>query len=478
MIYLFKEEFNTQKLNLYLNVAARGFVLLQVNDKRYERNIIDMISSMCPTIAFDLKETDFRDGIEYLKTNKEVQVLLYHSLNSHNEKLRSILEKINLSRDLLLAQDRIVVFIVPRYAAFMIQDEFPDLYSYFSLKEVYIKDYPLLFDFIFPDKKYLITKKSQNEFKNFFFASKEGIEERLDYYMQKKVKEAELVRLKKDFEEYLGSFHLVPDEYDKRYYYTLLLRMASVCVVQEDYKYAMEKYDEIVTSPIVLSSYQGIYYETWMQKADIYFKQRNYKEAIEVYKYVISMIADQHDYENVDIFLEYVVKICSRMAICCASMKAYEDANNLMHGALNWAEQRSDEAQLFSLIYNQIVLAICEGNIEETTICLQFDSLKKLCGCEVQNAMYLSLYAWYRGIICGHRRHALNYAYEALKLKRKNLNENDVRIAESHYLISILHLLGGETEHAVECRKKGVNILSNYQFEKERIDAMKKGILE
>ena len=470
---MFKDEFNTQKLELYLKFSERGFVLLQVNDKRYERSIINMVSSMCSTIVFDLKETDFRDGIEYLKVNKEVQVLLYHSLNSHNENLKNVLEKINLSRDLLLVQDRIIVFIVPQYVAFMIQDEFPNLYSYFSLKEVYIKEYPLLFEFIFPDKKYLITKERQSEFKKFFFASGEGIEERLDYYVQKKVKERELTILKSKFNEYLETFCLQTDEYDWRYYYTILLRMANVCVVQEDYEYALELYDKIVTAPIVLSQYQGIYYEAWIQKADVYFKQRKYETAIDLYKALISMVARQHDYDNVDIFLEYVTKICSRMAICYAIKKEYDSANNLMHGALKWAEQREDEAECFAIIYNQIVLAILEGNIEDAIIRPKFESLKQLISCDIQDAFYLSIYAWYRGIIGGHRRHALKYACEALTLKRENFIENDVRIAESHYLISLLYLLGDETERAMECRKKCLNILNNYEFEKERIDVIK-----
>lgn len=474
MRYLFKDEFNTQKLNLYLNVSTRGFILLQVNDKRYERSIIDMVSSIRPTIVFDLKEADFRESIEYLKTDKEAQVILYHSLNSHNEKLKNILEKINLSRDLLLVQDRIVVFIVPRYVAFMIQDEFPNLYSYFSLKEVYIKEYPLLFDFIFPDKKYLITKASQNEFKKFFFTSAEGIEERLDYYMQKKVKDRELKRLKKDFNEYMETFHLQTGKHDRRYYYTLLLRMAGVCAMQGDYAYAVDMCNQIVTAPIVLSAYQRIYYEAWLQKADIYFEQRKYETAIELYEDVVSMIVHQHECEDEDFFLEYVIKIYSRMAICYAILGDYTYADNLLQGSLKWAEQRKDAEECFSLIYNQIILAIYEGNIEETTIYAQFETLKKLSGCEVQNALYLSLYAWYMGIIGGHRRQALDYAYEALTLKRENLVENDVRIAESHYLISILHLLGDEVERAVECRKKSVNILQNYEFEKERIEAIEK----
>ncbi len=433
-----------------------------------------MISSMSPTIVFDLNETDFRDGIEYLKIEKEVQVLLYHNMNSCNEKLRNILEKINLSRDLLLVQDRIVIFIVPRYVAFMIQDEFPDLYSYFSLKEVYIKEYPLLFDFIFPDEKYLITKKGQSEFKKFFYASDEGIEERLDYYMQKKVKEKELTRLKNDLNEYLETFHLQTDQYDWRYYYTLLLRMAKVCVVQRDYEYAVEMYDKIVTSPIVLSLYQGIYYEAWMKKADVYFEQRKYETAIKLYENIILMITQQHNQEDVDVFLEYAVKICSRMTICYAVMGMYSNANHLIQGTLRLAKQRNDDAELFLLIYNQIILAVHEGNTEETEILPKFESLKKLAGCELQEALYLSIYAWYRGIIGGRCSYALKYAYEALALKRENLAENDTRIAESHYLISILHLLSNETVHAMECKKKCLNILSNYEFEKERIDIIKK----
>lgn len=186
------------------------------------------------------------------------------------------------------------------------------------------------------------------------------------------------------------------------------------------------------------------------------------------------MIVRRHEYEDVDIFLEYAIKIYSRMAICYAILEDYDYADSLMQGSLKWAEQRKDDAECFSLIYNQIILAVCEGNVEDAAINPKFESLKKMISCEVQNALYLSLYAWYRGIIGGHRRQALDYAYEALTLKRESLAENDVRIAESHYLISILHLLGDEIEHAVECRKKSINILRNYEFEKERIKAIEK----
>lgn len=56
MRYLFKEDFNIKKLELYLNVSAKGFILLQVNDKRYERVLIDLIALMRTTIVFDLKK--------------------------------------------------------------------------------------------------------------------------------------------------------------------------------------------------------------------------------------------------------------------------------------------------------------------------------------------------------------------------------------------------------------------------------------
>lgn len=356
----------------------------------------------------------------------------------------------------------------------MIQDEFPNLYSYFGLKEEYIVNYPLLFEYILPGKKYLITKDSQSEFKKFFYSSEEGIEERLDYYTQKKIKERELTRLKKDFSEYLKSFQLKIGDYDWRYYYTLLLRMAKVCTVQGDYEYAVELYDKILTAHIVISQYQGIYYEACLQKADILLNQGEYKVAIETYEAVIIMISRQQDYGISDIFFEYIVKIYPRIAICYAKMEQYSTAKAFMEAALKKAEERKDYAECFSITYNRIILAIRMGNVKDSEMHSQFEDLKKLISCDVQEAVYLSIYAWYRGVMGGHCRYALKFAYDALKLKRENLVENDVRIAESHYLISILYLLLDETEHAKEYGKKCVNILSNYKLEKEKVDIISK----
>lgn len=469
MKQLLSKNFNTKKLELYLNTTTRGFLLLQVNDKRYEKQLMEFISSKRSMMAFDLQEIDFRDSIECLKTNRDVQAVLYYSLNFRNGELRSILEKINLSRDLLLAQEKIVVFIVPQYIASMIQTEFPNLYSYFILKEEYIIRYPFLFEYIPPGKKYLVTRDSQSEFKKFYYSSEEGIEERLDYFMQRKMKEREFRRLKSDFSEYLDAVKLQKAVYDQRYYYSLLLRMANVCVVQEDYAYAFHLYNKILVSSIVISQYQEIYYEANLRKADIYLHQRQYRAAIEAYKDIITMISCQHNYNIDDIFFEYVVKIYPRIAICLAENKQYGDADAFMKAAFKKAEEREDYEEGFAIIYNRIILAILMETVNANEIMPLFETLKKLIHCDVQKAMYLSIYAWYRGVIGGHCRHALEYAYDALALKRKTMLENDIRIAESHYVISILYLLLDDTEHAKECKKKCVNILNNYKTETEKV---------
>lgn len=473
MRQLFNEELNTKKLELYLNMSTRGFILLQVNDKRYEKWLIDFVSSIRTTIAFDLNDADFRDGIEYLKSNKDVEVLLYYNLDSDNERLRNILEKINLSRDLLLVQDRINVFIVPQYIAFMMQDEFPNLYSYFGLKESYIKSYPFLFEYILPGGKYLVTKSSQNEFKQFFYSSGEGIEERLDYYSQKKVKQRELIRLKKDLDEYLSTFELKTDVYDIRYYYTLLLRMANVYTVQGECGHAIELYDEILKEHVIISQYPGIYYEAYMQKTDIFLNEKKYQEAIEMYEAIAIMIERQQEYGSSEVFFEYIIKLYPRIALCLAQVKKYQIAERFMRVALEMAKERKNYDECFAICYNRIILnAHMENKRNEIEILLE--ELKLFIRCDVQKALYFSVYAWYQGVVDGCLKSALKSAYSALVLKRENLLENDIRIAESHYLISVLYLLINETEQAKECKRKCVNILHNFESEKEKADMILK----
>ena len=462
---IFKEQFDTRKLELYLNISTRGFILLQVNDRRYEKQLVQFISSMKETLAYNLQEIDFRDSVENFKISKNVQIVLYYSLHSHNGELRKILEKINLSRDLLAAKDKLIVFIVPQYVACMIQEDFPNLYSYFILKEIYITEYELLFDYILPGKKYLITKDAQREFKRFFYSSNEDLDVRLDYYKQKKAKVKDYNLLKKDFFEYLQKLAVQVEAYDRRYYYSLLLRMGDVCANQGDYEDASIIYDSILRSGPVASDFQDTYYKVWLHKSDIYLKQQKYDKAIQVYKDVLEMIARQHDYDMDNIFAEYIVKILPRIAICYAMFGEYEKADSYMSRAYEISHEIEDKEEMFAILYNRILLAIHMNKVQDNQIRPFFIDLENLISCDIQKAMYHLIYAWYRGVIGGHCRHALKYVKVALDINRASLAENDVRIAECHYLNSILFRLVDECEHSEQCRKKSINILKNHNVE-------------
>ena len=80
---------------------------------------------------------------------------------------------------------------------------------------------------------------------------------------------------------------------------------------------------------------------------------------------------------------------------------------------------------------------------------------------EVQNAMYLTVKEWFVGVIKGDIYNSIQNASTALEIKRNLYIENDVRIAESHYVNALLRFFAGNDEEAYYCCMKSCNILKN-----------------
>ena len=147
--------FDVSRLDLYLKNTTRGFILLTVNEKHFQDDLIKIISSSKKAAVYNLE--DF--NVQSMKSNDlEHELLIYKCLSSDD---LSVLGKVNLARDILLKEKKLFVFIVPKYISEFIQKEYPDLYSYFVLKDSYLNKYENFFDYILPSKSYLRTKELQ-----------------------------------------------------------------------------------------------------------------------------------------------------------------------------------------------------------------------------------------------------------------------------------------------------------------------------
>lgn len=467
---LIQEKFDIRKLLLYMNTSSRGFILLQINDIRYEKEVIEIVSREKETLIYNLHDVGFRDSIEKNRVCSTVQCVVYHGFHLFNdEELRKLLEKINLSRDILSAQNKLVVFIVPRYVGRMIQQDYPNLYAYFILKEEYISKYENIFEYVFPDYNYLFTKEEKKELKNYFHSSEDNLEVRMEYYGRVKAKEREYNLLKHDFANYIQAHIAQLDEVDRRYFFSLMLSMGDVAVKQGDYGTARELYNSMVKNRIVNAGFHGLHYEVLLHRADIYVLEKKYSEAIEEYAILINMVGIECDYNMESIYSEYVIKIFSRIGICYAKLSRYEKAVECLTLANRTARLMGKTNECFAIVYNRVLLALYMSDIQDNQIRPIFDELKEYINSEIQEEMFYLVYAWYRGVVDGHCRHALEYVKTSLQICRRVFTENDTRIAECHYVNSILYLLSDELEQSNICRKKCINILENYSEEEERI---------
>lgn len=475
---MFCNKFDIRKLLLYLNSTERGFILLQVNDRSYEQAIIDLLSAEQKAKVYNLFDVDFRTTVEESRQFSEMERIVYYGFHFYDdESLRELLEKINLSRDLLAHENKQIFFIVPRYIGRIIQQDYPNLYAYFVLKEEYIYKWEALFEYILPDSNYLYTKEASKEFRKHYLSSENEIETRLEYYAQRKAKTREYIQLEEDFEAYMDWLRNQGEEVDRRYFYSLMLKMGDVHTNQGNFDVAREFFDKIIKEGVVNAGYQNLYYEVLLHRADTYFRENRYEEAIKEYRALLEMLVIQHDYDRDAIFLEYSLKIYPRISICYARLEKYENADLYMLAADKTAKTMKLNDACFAIMYNKVLLAFHMGYIEDNQIEPLFDELEMYINCEIQEAMFYLVYAWYCGVLEGHCKYALRFVNAALIICRGILTENNTRIAECHYVNSILYMMMAEFEKSDICKKKCINILENYNIEEDRVQKVKE-ILE
>ena len=80
-----------------------------------------------------MQSTEYREILADIKT-KTAKSAVFENFAMSDEKLKDLLERFNLGRDLLLDNMQYCIFIVPPYVDLYIQEFLPNLDSYFELR--------------------------------------------------------------------------------------------------------------------------------------------------------------------------------------------------------------------------------------------------------------------------------------------------------------------------------------------------------
>lgn len=458
-----KKEFSTNKLELYLKNSNRGFVLISVNNRRYREEIFRLIDSYGATRVYDLKEIGLQDTIREIQEKDSIKRVVYYNMESSD--VEKILEKINLSRDLLLKIEKLFVLVVPAYVGQVVQEKFPNLYSYVVLEESYVKRYDNagIFEYIIPGTPYLITKESQRLSKKNFYFNKESVDERLDYYMQAKVSQEELHALIHDVNEAVGRIMDKNAKYDFRYWHALILKLAKVLAIQDEFESALMLYELIAKRTDARYSFLNLYYEALIGMGDVYLAQESLDKAIQIYNNVLAQIAENGMVSRS--FTATQMHIYPRIAICHMKQGKLEEAYERLKAVMPYFQECSIEKSdmFFEVYYNYLLLGLKMHTINRHEYNDAMNSLNDRIYNVVQKAMFLTVQAWYKGVVEGNLMLAISSAQEALDIKRRYFIENDLRIAESHYVIAVLYMLSGLYEKAERCCRKCINILKNFK---------------
>ena len=470
------EKYSTHKLELYLEKSTRGFILITVNKNLYKKDLIRLICSYEGTVEYDLQEIEFSDTINEIKSNRSNKRVLYH--NFENSNLENVLEKINLSRDLLLSQDKLYVFVVPQYINKIIQQDYPNLYSYCVLKEDYVEkcEGEYIFEYIIPGFSYLNTKESQRISKGIFQLNRGSLNERLDYYMRSKAKQEELQSLEYDVRCVVERISENMEKYDWKYQKNLLFKLAKVLSAQQEYDEALRVYETILANMDLEHCFLGIYYESVLGIGDVYLMKNDYGKAMEIYKRILMWIIKEDREEHAQSIDSTLTDIYHRIALCYIGQEEFELSYQYMNSSLDHMQGNDalNNQDFFGILYNYLLLVIQMDLSEVYNNRMIPQLLEREVKNTVQQAMYYTLYAWLLGIVEGELQYALQLAHRALEIKREHFIENDLRIAESHYVISSLYVMSGDYEKAELCCRKSLNILKNFENKSRQNDFTKK----
>ena len=460
-------EFDLRKIEFFFRFTQRGFVLLTMNEWHIMQEMNQYISQLIPAKMYDVSKMSFVDIVNDIKQEEESKCAIFMNFYLQEKDYRVVLDKFNLARDLLLQRTPYCVFIVPLSIELYIQEFLPNLYSYFEIKERFLRKFCNYFEYIFPESMYLKTKDMQKNIKRNISGASDDILENMDYYVHIKIGKEEFKKLKEDMWVHVERIRKSPDQYNRLFLYKLLFSFARIAIAQGEFKEALEVYYEILERVDGKFLNTGLVLEIVNGMADTYIYLKQYKRALEVYFYILNEIVMSKELDD-EAIENYQIQIYSKMALCEMKCGNIENTLNYINRTLEHIKHSGQENKYFHIYYNYFIMYLeiyAERTMESDKMLKELEELPKD---EIQMAMFLTVKAWYVGIIEGGLYDAIQIADEALRIKREFCIENDSRIAESHYVNALLRFFSGRDEEALHCCVKSINILKNFEMHEEQ----------
>lgn len=477
-----------KKLELFFKYSKRGILLLTAN----EWHLIQQIKEICEVQIhpkyYDMQCIEYRKILSNI-TQGEVESAVFENFVMTEEKMQQLLERFNLGRDVLLNNTRYCVFIVPLYVELYIQEFLPNLYSYFEFKEQYLNQYANYCDFVFPEDGYLKTKDMQRVLKSNLKNAGDDTVQQLEGYLHIRISKEQFWGLKKNVNQYVALIQKNKKNISEKIQLTndvfccrLLTSLARVATVQGYYEEAIAIYKDFIHKQKLNS--QNITFEVWNGLADTYLYAEEYDDAYETYAKILKWVMDQYeDIITEENFLNEKVRVYSKLALCEFKRKNSEKALQYIEYTFTNIKELNKEQKksLFPVYYNYLLMWLDTFPYKMAECDKLLEYLESFDKNEMQKGMFLTVKAWYRGIINGDLYEAEKDAAEALDIKRRLCIENDVRIAESHYVNAMLKMFQGDYDKALYCCNKSSNILKNvamHEEQKEKSENLMKVIAE
>ena len=469
-------EFQCKKIDLYLETVSKGLFLFEVNEYDLVKEVILYLNNKRPVCVFDLSKDGVSDLLQTITCrnstdNEEISIL--KSIGSQSE-LFEMLDNINLRRDVLVEAERIYIFILPSYAVTYVAEALQNLYSYCTLKLRFLRIYPSTLAVSFPEKKLMLTKEVRSALKAPTKTGKTELEyliQCLDYYSNvriggyklnkiidqivwpgmRKIKDTPQIAVKEKLDLYAKYARMM--QVQKRYEKS-----------EEIYKFILIEIERFQPSDMK-KFYLNILKE--IAKNEYYLKR--YDQAIKLCTGILNecILADEDQYD-----IEMIINMYICLAVCLCGKKDYERAAQVLEKGGSSDFSGLPEHIYFTLWYDYYIikLKLKEQSTEDNKKVLVSDIMDKFAGKKmniIESAMIHTLCAWIFGVFCGEMETALDLSLDALGLKRQYFWENDIRIADSHYVTAVIYYMKGDYEKAEICMQKAWNIVNKCSEEKE-----------
>ncbi len=465
------EESNFRKLEFFFRTTEKGFVLLTVNEYYIVQKINEFLSKNISAQFYNTMEMNFNDILNNFQFSNDISSVVFYNFFMSIEDTSKLLDKFNLARDLMLNRVKYCVFIVPVYIESYIHENLPNLYSYFQIKERFLRLHKNYFEYILPEDMYLKTKLMQRNLKREIYDMKDDIFRRLDGFLHIRISDETFDKLKSDIE----SSKL---KYDNKLYYKMQLSLAKLAAVQERFDDAIEIYSALSRDKTVMDNINQ-FIEVQSGLADSLLYMEEFNRAYKIYSKLLSVIVtDLYDMLEINVVEEYQVRIYSKIALCQIKCGEVDNVKKIIKQTMNHIKEIDDKNKFFHVYYNYFIMYLeiyPERTIESDRMLNALEDFPKN---EVQDAMYLTVKSWYEGIIEGKLYRAIQNSYRALKIKRDIYIENDARIAESHYLNALLLMFTGKFKEAHNCCEKSCNILKNINIRENQKKKSRELLLE